>query len=758
MKKIFFSIAVFAFLASRISPLGEQPTLQASYAVSDSDLDPQGIVRLTDWVPVPEKGINQGFSPKHFYFNLTISNGAEPFHGILDVPFNRLRRVDLIETDRKGIFTVIKNGADLPMSARPLRYAAAAFPVDLEPGATRRFYLHVATDTAVKIPLRLLPVAAFLHEQSQSLLMYGIYAGLLALMVVYNLILFWAFRQKSYLFYLMNNIAGLIYYLTFDGIWGTYVLPEAPRAAHATLAIASLFHAGAYLIFIVQFAPLKERSIWLDRTVWITGWALIAMGALGHLIIPPGQMNQLSINLAFASIFLGFLANILVPARGNLALRWFKTGNIILILCAVIFIFFFWGILPDNFLVRNSLRIGTLLELISFSLALATRIRTIDDNRKSAEVMAEARTQFAANVSHEIRTPLTAIVGITDLLSETELNGQQAKYVKSLQSATQALHALANDVLTFAKLDSDKMRVEEVAFSPAELIQRTFEIYRYKAAEKKIELSYEAPPGDIHLMGDPTKIGQILNNLIGNALKFTEYSGSVRIVGTVAAIANKQMFQVKVTDNGIGIPKEKLSGLFAAYTQAEDSTERLYGGTGLGLHISHQLAKLMNGSLEAESHEGAGSTFTLTLYLDLAPAILSQAQIDYARLVRQMPRALKILHIDDQADIRMLFQFYFANTQHQIDSAESAEEGIELYKKHQYDFVFSDIHMPGMGGIKGLEAIRAYAQEQHLSPHLILCSGSMDPHEMLGKNVRILLKPIRTRDVYGAIVEMSAAS
>lgn len=738
-----------------ISSLGDQPTLQAVYTVSDADLDTAGIARLTGWAPVPEKGINQGFSSKHFYFKLSISNGTAPFHGILDVPFNRLRRVDLIEKDPKGIFFVIKNGADLPMSARFLRYSAAAFPVDLEPGEMRSFYLHVASDTAIKIPLRLLPVPAFLQEQSQNLLMYGIYAGLLALMAIYNLILFWAFRQKSYLYYLMNNIAGLIYYLTFDGIWGTYVLPEAPRAAHATLSIASFFHAGAYLIFIVQFAPLKARSLWLDRTVWGTGWALVAMGAFGHFILDPGQMNRLSINLSFASIFLGFLATILVPARGNLALRWFKAGNIILILCAVLFIFFFWGFMPDSFLVRNSLRIGTLIELISFSMALATRIRSIDDNRKSAEVRAEARTQFAANLSHEIRTPLTAIVGITDLLGETELSPQQAKYLKSLQSATQAMHALANDVLTFAKLDGDRMRVEEIAFSPAELIARTIEIYRYKAAEKKIELKHTSPPGDIHLMGDPTKIAQILNNLVGNALKFTAQSGSVSIAGTVSAIANKQMLQLKVADNGVGIPEDKLAGLFEAYTQAEASTERLYGGTGLGLNISRQLAKLMNGSLEVTSRVGEGSVFTLTLYLDLAPAVQAQAQVDYPRLVRQIPRALKILHIDDQADIRMLFQFYFANTQHQVDSAESAEEGLELYKMHHYDFVFSDIHMPGMGGIKGLEAIRAYAAEHHLNPHLVLCSGSMDPQEMLGKTVRVLLKPIRTRDVYAAIVEMS---
>lgn len=753
MRQSLFILAILC-AAGGISAVDELPDIRAVYSVQPADLDGAGLEKVADWIPLPETGINHSFSLKHYYLKVDLTNGAKRFQGILEIPFNRLRRVDLIAKSAPATFTVIRNGADVAMAARPLRHAAAAFPLELEPGAKRSFYLHIASDTSIKIQLNLKSDIEFFRQHGDNLIAYGIYSGLFLLMIIYNLILFWSFREKSYLTYIVTNVAGLVYYLAFDGIWAQYIMPNAPRTAHAMQTVASLFQSGSYLVFIAQFAAVKLRSPLLHRTLYGYGSALMLLGAVGHFTVGPALMNKLSLLLALSAILLGLIATVVVPANGSVALRLFKAGNLSLVLSGTVFSLFFFGILPDNIFIRNALRVGTIAELVFFSMALATRIRTLDESRRTAEVRAETRTQFAANLSHEIRTPLTAIVGVSDLLGETELSPQQAKYVKSLQSAAQAMHALANDVLTFAKLDHDKMRAEEVPFSPAEVIARSIDIYRFKAAEKKIELVATAPAGDIHLLGDPAKIGQILNNLIGNALKFTPVNGRVSVESRVTAVANKQMLEIRVADNGIGIAKEKLARLFEAYEQADTATERLYGGTGLGLTISRQLAKLMNGSLEAASHEGRGSVFTLALYLDLAPALRAETQQDYARLVRQIPRTLHILHIDDQPDIRMLFQFYFANTQHHLDSAESAEEGLALYKQHRYDFVFSDIHMPGMGGIQGLEAIREYARSQGLQPHLVLCSGSMAPEEMPRENIRILLKPIRTRDVYATIVEM----
>ncbi len=727
--------------------------MTAVYTVQPSALSAAEIQNLHDYLPVPANGINHGFSQQHYYLKVSFTNGQQPYSGILEFPFNRLRQVDLM-TQNAGTWITVANGANVPMSMRPLRNAAAAFPLEFAPLEKRTLFFHIASDTAIKIQLNLKTQIGFFQGRADNLILYGIYAGLFLLMIIYNLILFWAFREKSYLTYLMTNVAGLVYYLAFDGIWATYVMPELPRLAHATQASASLLQSGTYLIFIAQFAPVRQKSVLLHRALYGYGTALMLLAALGHFTVGPALMNKLSLNLAISAILLGLCATVILQVKKSIALRLFQFGNFFLVIGAAVFILFFFGILPDNFLNRNALRIGTLTELIFFSMALATRIRTMDESRRLAEVRAGARTQFAANLSHEIRTPLTAIVGVADLLAETELQPQQKKYVRSLQSATQAMHALANDVLTFAKLDTDKVRVEKISFAPGEVVSRTLDIYRFKAAERKITLSADLPPaGDIHLMGDPGKIGQILNNLVGNAVKFTPENGSITLKLKVEVVANKYLFEVRVEDTGIGIAKEKLAGLFEAYAQADAATERLYGGTGLGLHISRRLAKLMNGNLEAESAEGKGSTFTLTLYLDPAPALVAKAQVDYARLVRLLPRPLNILHIDDQADIRMLFQFYFAGTQHHLDSAESAEEGVELYKKHHHDFVFSDIHMPGIGGMQGLAQIAAYAKEHNLTVHRILCSGSMDPAELRGQDVRVLLKPIRTRDVYATIIE-----
>ena len=553
MRKIFL-ISLLFYATMGISASDELPVLKAVYSVQDADLDGPAIEKLADWLPVPEKGINHSFSKRHYYVRVELTNASKRFDGILELPFNRLRRVDLTEKGPDGVFAVTRSGANRAMSEKPLRHAAAAFIVELEPQAKRSFYLHIASDTAIKIQLNFKTKLDFFSHHADNLMIYGIYSGLFLLMIIYNLILFWAFREKSYLTYLVTNVAGLAYYLAFDGIWAQYIMPESPRTAHAIQTVASLFQSGSYLIFIAQFAPVRRMSPLLHHILYGYGAALMLLGAVGHFTVGAELMNKLSLNLAISAIFLGLITTIKLPTRQNIPLRLFKAGNLMLVLFGGIFSLFFFGILPDNIFIRNSLRIGTIAELIFFSMALATRIRTIDQSRRHAEVRAEARTQFAANLSHEIRTPLTAIVGVVDLLAETELQPQQKKYVRSLQSAAQAMHALANDVLTFAKLDGDKVRVEAIPFSPASLISGVVDIYRFKAAEKKIDLSHDwSGQGDIQLMGDPTRIGQILNNLVSNALKFTPEAGRVRLAALLKPMANKQMLEIRVTDTGIGI-------------------------------------------------------------------------------------------------------------------------------------------------------------------------------------------------------------
>lgn len=741
-------------LALPALPLHAAPKLSMQYARRTQAVDVAAIQAIRDWQPVTTAEFNGSFSRDHFYFRIFANNDAAEFRGVLELPFRRLEHVELIST-ALGRASVIVNGAVIPVAQRALPGAPIAFPLVLAAGESREFYLHVYSSTAVKVQPLARAQQEFDSAAAKDILYSGVFSGLLALLVIYNLILFWAFRRRVYLAYILTNFGALIYYLSFDGILTAFIFPEQPQIAHAILSPAGIWYSGTYLIFVAWFSALEIYSRRFYYVFFSYSLLLVVVSLLGHWLLGPAFMNRSVMQVSITAIPLSVIPLLLHKGRATADYRWFQVGTLLLLVFASIFMAYLFGFLRENLFTRNALRIGTLLELLFFSVALAMRIRSLDRERKDAEVRASARTQFAATVSHEIRTPLTAIIGLSELLQDTKLDQQQKKYATSLSSAASVLHALANDVLTFAKLDAEKVRLEQIAFSPQKVAEQTVEVYRFKAAEKKIDLRLQVDSAaDVNLLGDPGKIGQILNNLTSNAIKFTPENGRVVITVSTMSVNNKYALVMSVTDSGIGIAEDKQQQLFQAFVQADADTERLYGGTGLGLNISQRLARLMHGKLVCESTPGKGSKFTFTVLLNLAPAIEAKEQVDFARIIRNLPQALKILHIDDSPEMRMLFQFYFAHTNHQVDSAETAEDGVALYLKHTYDFVFSDMHMPGIGGLAGIQQMREEMKRRAATTHFILLSGSLLEEDLREPGVRVLHKPIRTRDIYAVIAEL----
>ncbi|CAA6805554.1 MAG: BarA sensory histidine kinase (= VarS = GacS) [uncultured Sulfurovum sp.] len=245
-----------------------------------------------------------------------------------------------------------------------------------------------------------------------------------------------------------------------------------------------------------------------------------------------------------------------------------------------------------------------------------------------------AKDQFLANMSHEVRTPLNGIIGFTTLLQSTELNDEQEDFLNIIAESSNNLLTIVNDILDFSKVTSGYLEVENISFNILEKIEATIESYTEKVSEKNIELGlYLDPTLPISVLGDPTRISQVLLNLLGNAVKFTQEKGEINISITLLLVnANKANIRFSVQDTGIGIDKSKQDQIFDAFSQADISTNRKFGGTGLGLTISKQFVELMGGKLELESEKGKGSNFYFDLTLDIDGENNTRAQRDYTEL------------------------------------------------------------------------------------------------------------------------------
>ena len=345
------------------------------------------------------------------------------------------------------------------------------------------------------------------------------------------------------------------------------------------------------------------------------------------------------------------------------------------------------------------------------NLQLRHEIEFAVKEKEVAEQSAKLKQEFIANMSHEIRTPMNAIVGMTRLLQEKNPRADQSKYLDAITQSADNLLVIINDILDFSKIEAGKITIESVSFSLKQILKNVVTLLRFKAIEKGIDIRFDFTENvPEHLIGDPTRLTQVLMNLAGNAVKFTE-KGSVQIVcRNVELEGDCVKMAFDVIDTGIGISEEYVGKIFESFTQAGTDVARKFGGTGLGLTISKQLVELMGGSVEVKSKIGEGTTFTFILPFQIGEGDFKQSQDDFTIAVNDLEilNLSKILLVDDNEFNRIVAVDTLKSIAPNMSilEAQSGMEAIEKLKTNEIDLVLMDIQMPKMSGIEATLFIR----------------------------------------------------
>ena len=392
--------------------------------------------------------------------------------------------------------------------------------------------------------------------------------------------------------------------------------------------------------------------------------------------------------------------------------------------------------------------------------------------REDAEAADRAKSAFLATMSHEVRTPMNGIMGMTELLLETDLSGEQGEYLEMVRSSAESLLAVINDVLDFSKIEAGGLEIDPVDFGLRESVKAAVHSLGAVGREKGLELSWEVQQ-DVPdaLFGDVGRLRQIISNLVGNAIKFTP-AGRVAVEVTKESLDNEEVqLHFAVTDTGIGVSKDKHGQIFDAFSQADSSTTRKYGGTGLGLSISARLVETMGGGIWVESpsdlsdgaEEGPGSTFHFTARLGLQretmpaerPEAQPEAQPTAAGASKPPTRLLRILVAEDNAVNRAAAVRLLETRGHTVVTAPDGREAVAAITGEDYDVVLMDVHMPVMDGFEATAAIREMEKEKggHL-PVLALTGSAMkgDLERCLEAGMDgYVSKPFRARELYDAV-------
>lgn len=747
---------------------------------------------------------NYGFTKAAYWVKVDLKNHTDQKDWILHFEYPLMDVLQLYTPNAQNQYRLqYTTGDAYAFSQRPIKDRGFALPISVTPQQTQSIYLRLQSRDSMIISMSLLTPDAFRAEQQNESFWFGMYYGAVLIILLFNAYLYLILKDRNHLHYVAVLGCYALIELSLNGMGTVYFWGEFPEVAKRIRPFAISTFALASFTLTKSFLGIQKVTLGkTNLDPFFMGFILLTL--VGAVVFPFTLSIQLSMMIAFITAPIMYGAGVYTWRQGSRLGKYFTLGWSGLVLGGMVNVLRAFDILPVNFWTTYGAQLGSISTLLILNNALTDRMRLLQqENDKSqqmrllqqeetnrlldqkvrdrtealllkteeaerakqqAETAVRAKSEFLANMSHEVRTPMNGMIGMTQLLADTPLNIEQKHYINTIQSSCEALLRIINDILDYSKIEAGKLDIENTNFNLHQLLNECVLLFALPAKERGLPIKTEIMPNVPNWMvGDPTRVRQVIINMLGNAYKFTE-RGAVTLRAYLREDKGKDgvFIQFEVQDTGIGITTEQRERLFQSFSQADSSVTRKYGGTGLGLAISRSLVRLMNGDIGVKSIPSQGSIFWfyVQMYHGAEPNHTHIIQTVGTKLNNDYPdlSGLKVLIAEDNPINQMVIVGMLKKYNIVATVASDGLDALQVLMTSQdmFDVVLMDCEMPNMDGYTATQRIRAWELQQKQIPTLIygVSAHALAEYQQQGMTSGMngfIVKPLKQDDLSKAL-------